>query len=218
MNANRILGFATFAVAFVFCSSQVVRAQEPQEPKYSFNIGAGFTPLVGQLSDRLNNGWHMTAGAGFRMTSHFELNGQFTYNGFGVKPIVLTEAGVPSADSHLWSITADPKLRFRGRHNLDPYLVGSVGYFRRTVNLTQPTLIPVTLFDPFFGVIIPSFEPANIVLGSITQAGVGGGGGLGFNFRLGESRTKVFIEARYEYAATGTMPTRMVPATIGLSW
>ena len=135
-----------------------------------------------------------------------------------MKPIVLTEAGVPSADSHLWSITADPKIRFGGARHFDPYLVGSVGYFRRTVNFTAPTLTPVTLFDPFFGVLFPSLVPASVTLGSITRSGIGGGGGLGFNFRLGSSRTKLYIEARYEYAATGTIPTRMIPATVGLSW
>ena len=117
------------AAAFMISSAVVVHCQE-QEPWYTFNIGAGYSPLVGQVSNRLDNGWHVGVGAGFRTTSHFELNGEFTYNGFGVKPSVLAEAGVPSADSHLWSVTADPKLRFRGGHHFDPYLVGAVGYYR----------------------------------------------------------------------------------------
>ena len=76
----------------------------------------------------------------------------------------------------------------------------------------------MTLFDPFFGVVFPALEPANVVLGSVTRSGIGGGAGLGFNFRLGQSRTKLFIETRYEYAATGIVPTRMIPATIGFNW
>ena len=217
MFSKRLIGIGALAVALILGSSVLGNAQEP-EPWYTFNIGGGYSPLLGQLSDRLDNGWHVTGGLGVRAKSRFELNGQFTYHGFGVKPIVLTEAGVPSADSHLWSITADPKIRFGGTHHFDPYVVGSVGYFRRTVNFTAPTVAPVTLFDPFFDVFFPGLVPASIRLGSLTRSGIGGGGGLGFNFRLGASKTKLYIEARYEYAATGTLPTRVIPATVGFSW
>lgn len=56
-----------------------VRAQD--ERRFTLNAGAGFSPLVGQLSDRLDNGWHVTVGGGYRFTRHFETNLQFTYNG-----------------------------------------------------------------------------------------------------------------------------------------
>jgi opacity protein-like surface antigen len=193
-------------------------AQEPREHWYTFNVGAGFTMPVGQISDRLNNGWNGTVGAGFRMTSHFEVNAQYMYNGLGVKPIVLAEAGTPSANAHVWSISADPKIRLGGARRFDPYLVGGVGYYRRTVNFTAPTTVPVTLFDPFFGLLIPAFEPADINLASVTRGGIGGSGGAGFHIRLGDSTAKFFAEARYHYAATGTMPTRMIPVTFGFSW
>jgi opacity protein-like surface antigen len=193
-------------------------AQEPTEHWYTFNVGAGFTPLVGQVSNRLNNGWNARGGAGFRITSHFEVNGEFMYSGLGVKPIVLTEAGVPSANSHIWSISADPKIRLGGARRFDPYLVGGVGYYRRTVNFTAPTTIPVTLFDPFFGVLFPGLVPADVQLGSISRSGIGGSGGAGFHIRLGESTVKLLFEARYHYAATGSIPTRMVPVTVGFEW
>jgi opacity protein-like surface antigen len=193
-------------------------AQEQKEHWYTFNAGAGFTPLVGQVSNRLNNGWNATGGAGVRITSHFEVTAQFMYNGLGVKPIVLAEAGVPSANSHVWSISADPKLRFGGGRRFDPYLVGGVGYYRRTVNFTAPTTVPVTFFDPFFGVLITGLVPANTQLGSITRSSIGGSAGVGFHIRLGESTVKFFAEARYHYAATGQIPTRMIPATVGLEW
>jgi len=193
-------------------------AQEAREHWYTFNVGAGFTPLVGQVSDRLNNGWNARAGAGFRMTSHFEVNAEYMYNGMGVKPIVLTEAGVPSANSHVWSISADPKIRFGGARRFDPYIVGGVGYYRRVVNFTAPTTVPVTLFDPFFGVFFPGLLPADVIIGTISRSGIGGSGGAGFHIRLGDSTAKFFAEARYHYAATGTMPTRMIPVTFGLEW
>jgi hypothetical protein len=217
MVMNRILTIASVAVALVISVCLTAQAQE-QEPWYTFNVGGGYSPLLGQLHTRLENGWHVTGGAGFRVNSHFEVTGQFTYNGFGVQSLVINEADVPAANSNLWSVTADPKLRFRGGHSFDPYFVGAVGYYRRTVNFTAPTLAPVTLIDPFFGGIFPVLEPANIQLGSISRGGIGGNGGVGFEFRVGQSRTKLFLEGRYEYAATGNTPTRMIPVTLGLSW
>jgi hypothetical protein len=35
---------------------------------------------------------------------------------------------------------------------------------------------------------------------------------------MGASTAKLFLEARYHYAATGNIPTRMIPATLGLQW
>jgi opacity protein-like surface antigen len=217
MLMKRVWIIASVAIALIFGLSLAAHAQE-QEPRYTINAGGGYSPLLGQIHNRLSNGWHITAGAGFRAKSHFEITGQYSYNGFGVQSVVLGEAGVPAANSHLWSITADPKLRFRGGHHLDPYLVGGVGYYRRTVNFTAPTVAAVTLYDPFFGFLFPALEPANVLLGSISRSGIGGNGGFGFDFRLGQSRGKLFVEARYEYAATGNLPTRMIPVTLGVSW
>ena len=64
------------------------------------------------------------------------------------------------------------------------------------------------------------FIPADKILGTIMRNGVGGGGGAGFEFRLGSrgGNAKLFTEARYEYAATGALPTRMVPVSVGIRW
>ena len=87
------------------------------------------------------------------------------------------------------------------------------------VQFTRPTLEPVLIFDPFFG-FLQGFIPANRVLGTITRNGIGGGAGAGFEFPLGSrsGNTKFFTEAGFEYAATGAIPTRMVPVTFGIRW
>ena len=196
------------------------RAQD-DERHFTLNAGAGFSPLVGQISDRLNNGWNVTVGGGYRFTRRIEANLQFTYNGFGVKPVVLQEANVPganSANSHLWSITVDPKLRLHPSGRVDPYFTGGVGYYRRTIQFTQPSVAPVDIFDPLFGFFFfPTLVPANIVLGNITRGGVGGNLGLGFDFPF-VGGTRVFTEAKYQYADTGSIPTRMIPLTLGVRW
>jgi opacity protein-like surface antigen len=200
----------------LLAAAMSARAQD--ERRFTVNAGAGFSPLVGQISDRLNNGWHVTVGGGYRFTRHFETNLQFTYNGFGVKPLVLQEADVPAANSHLWSLTVNPKLRLHPVGRLDPYFTGAVGYYRRTIQFTQPTLAPIDIFDPFFGFFFfPTLVQANIVLGNVTRGGVGGNAGAGFDFPF-VSDTRLFIEAAYQYASTGSIPTRMVPVTLGVRW
>jgi hypothetical protein len=54
------------------------------------------------------------------------------------------------------------------------------------------------------------------VLKTDTQSGIGGNAGGGFAIKLGQTGTQFFTEARYHYAATGKVPTRMVPLTFGL--
>lgn len=191
-----------------------------QEQRWTANVGGGFTPLVGGISNRLDNGWNMRVGGGYNVTPHFSMNLQFAFHGLGVSRAVLNEAQVPDGNAHVWSITAEPRLKLKpGTHGVSPYVVGAFGYYRRMVEFTRPTLAPVLIFDPIFG-IFQGFVPANRVLGSITRNGVGGGAGAGLEIPLGSRshNVKLFTEARFEYAATGAVPTRMVPLTFGIRW
>jgi hypothetical protein len=222
---NKTSGIGTFyskyALVVVLILTVAISGRAQDERHFTLNVGAGFSPLVGQISDRLNNGWNVTVGGGYRFTRRIEANLQFTYNGFGVKPVVLQEAGLSGANganSHLWSLTVDPKLRLHPFGRVDPYFTGGVGYYRRTIQFTQPTLAPVDIFDPFFGFFFfPTLVPANIVLGNITRGGVGGNLGLGFDFPF-VGGTRFFTEAKYQYADTGSIPTRMIPLILGVRW
>lgn len=186
--------------------------------RFTFNAGAGASPLVGDISTRLDNGWNVTVGGGYNLTQHFAATLQYTYDGFGVNPNVLAEAQVPEGNSHLWSLTVDPKLRLSGTSKVSPYVVGGVGFYRRTVEFTQPAAVPVFFFDPFFGVFFNTLVPAHQVLGDIRRSGVGGNLGAGLEVKLGDTGVKGFAEARYEYAATGRIPTRIVPVRFGFRW
>jgi hypothetical protein len=190
-------------------------AAQEEAHKWSANLGGGFTPLVGAIDKRLDNGWHVTFGGGYRPTSRFTIGAQVMYNGLGVSRALLNEVGVPGGNAHLWAFTAEPRLSFAGNyHHFSPYLIGGVGYYRRVVEFTQPTVASVTVFDPFFG-FFPVFFPADQVIGRVTRNGIGGSGGFGFEVGM-RGGTKFFLEARYHYASTGSIPTRMIPVTIGV--
>jgi len=169
-------------------------------------------------SPRLDNGWHITVGGGLNVTRHLETTLEYSYNGYGVGRKVLNEAQVPDGNSHLWSLTVNPKLRLNRRGNFNPYVVGGVGYYRRTVEFTRPVLVPVFIFDPFLGGFFNTFVQADQKLGDITRDGVGGSLGAGFETKLSKTGLKFYTEARYHYADTGRIPTRMVPVTFGIRW
>ena len=209
------LGISALLLAAAMATA---RSAAQEEHKFTFDVGAGVSPLVGEVSTNLDNGWHVVADGGYNFTSRISTSLEYTYNGYGVSSKTLSEAQVPGGNAHMWSITVDPKLRLMHGHKIDPYVAGGVGYYRRTIEFTSPSLVPVFFFDPFFGVFFNTLVTANRVLGDITKGGIGGSAGAGFDVKLGESGVKFFSEARYHYAATGSVPTRMVPVTFGLRW
>ncbi len=207
----------TWLSVFVALALLLAAPAYPQEFRhFTFNFGFGYSPVTGQIAQRLRNGWNFTGGAGYRFNPHFETNLEFEWDGFPVQPLVLTEAQVPGANAHMWSLTLNQKLHLLPSHKVDPYITGGAGYFRRTIQFTQPTLQSVFIFDPFFG-FLPTVVPADIVLGNVTRGGVGGDLGAGFDFPF-FSQSRIFVEARYEYGSTGNIPTRLIPVTIGIHW
>jgi hypothetical protein len=189
-----------------------------QEHHISLNVGGGFTPVTGVLGNSLDNGYNIFFGAGYSFNPHFETNFEVGYNGFGLTSGLINASGAPGGNAHLWSFTVDPKLRLGGeRHRIDPYVVGGVGYYRRTVNFTQPVLVPVTGFDPFYG-FVTGVTTGSETIGTRTDDGIGGSAGVGFDFKPMRYGVGLFLEARYHYADTGRVPTRIVPITLGIRW
>src|ERR1700693_673560 len=116
--------FKTFLVAgiLVFCLTATSYAQV--EHRLTLNAGAGFTPLVGRITNSLNNSWGVSVGGECAFTNHFETNLQLGYNALGIDHSVLVSENAPGGSSHLWSITVDPELRMGRERAVDPYVVG----------------------------------------------------------------------------------------------
>ncbi len=197
--------YKKLAIAVLFLSC-VSFGYSQDTHKWTADIGGGVSPLTGAISDRLDTGWNFTVSGGYNFNSYFSSSLRYTYNGLG------------DGDARVWSITLDPKIRFSAYHRVAPYVVGGVGFFRRTVEFKQPTFATTILFDPIFGFIFPAIIRVDQVIGRITRSGVGGNLGAGFEIGIGYQSLKFFTEVRYQYADTGRIPTRMVPVTFGLRW
>jgi opacity protein-like surface antigen len=212
MFRNAIFVTACCVVSFTLAHAQT----EP--PRFTFDIGGGFTKPVGHLENRIDTGWNVQAGAGVNIVPWLGVMGQFMYTESGLNSGFLQSINQPDGNFRMWGFSVDPLIRFNPRGRVDFYLTGGPGIYRRTVEFTRPTTATVTAFDPFFGYFFPITVPTDQVIGSFgtTKFGLNGGGGL--SFRLGNGHTKLFAEARFVKMYTKGTSTGVLPVTFGLRW
>jgi hypothetical protein len=205
-------------VLFIFFAGTIGLSAQDLGP-FSVSVGGGVTPVTAGLADRLSTGWHISLGGGFNFSHNFGLNLEYMYSGLGVKRATLQELQAPAGNARIWSITLNPIIRFRSEEDrFVPYITGGGGYYRRTVEFTEPTTALTNIFDPWWGWIGPVPVASNNVLGRVSRGGGGFNAGAGFAVRLGDGNTKFFAESRYHYADMQGMITRIVPVTVGLRW
>lgn len=167
-----------------------------------------------RLGNFIKRGFNIQAGGGWRATSVFELLGEFDYAHSDVEESRLLQLNVPAGTARMYSVTGNLKVNvIPGPVNV--YVIGGGGWYRRTVEFTQPTTALVPFFDPWFGFFGTATVPANQVLGSFTldAGGVNAGGGLAFSVGHG---VKIYAEARAHRAYTHPTNTTIVPLTFGL--
>lgn len=57
---------------------------------FTLSANAGFSPLVGDISKRLDNGWHVAVDGGYDFSSHFSTTLEYMYNGYGVSRAMVS--------------------------------------------------------------------------------------------------------------------------------
>ena len=205
-----------FTIAcFGLLISGVLAAQEV--PRFSFELGGGFTQPVGNTGRHLDEGWNIRGGAGFNFSQWAGLMVQTDYNRFGINGATLSRAGFSDGDVGGFSATLNPIVHLTPRSNFDVYLIGGGGLYRRTQEFTQPGVAAVTRFDPFFG-FYTTAVPTTQVLSSYTvnKPGVNGGAGIAFGSKW---HGKFFAEARYHRIFMNNyLHTDYVPVSFGFRW
>lgn len=218
---NRVLRIYAVPSIMVLCfafAATTALAQTYPFHRLNLDLGAGVTPTLGTTNNELNTGWNIVGGAGFNFNRPFGVVLQVMYSSLGVNNSVLNEFDVPGADAHLWAFTLNPIIRLRNKDRVGFYVIGGPGYYRRVLNLTEPTIAIVTVFDPFFGIIAPVAFPANQIIGTITKVGWGGNIGAGITYRLRDSGAKLFAEVRYHHIGTNPKAMDILPVTFGVRW
>ena len=78
------------------------------------------------------------------------------------------------------------------------YLLGGVGVYYRTVNVTTPGTGYTSICDPWWGVCYPAVVPVDYIIGNKYAWDMGVDVGAGITYRVGEY-AEVYAEARYHY-------------------
>jgi opacity protein-like surface antigen len=184
--------------------------------KVDFSVGAA--PTVGVTGDNLKTGWKVGLGAEREIADGFGLRGDFGYYGLGVSDQALQRLQMPNGNARMFSLTVGPTWHFPISGSVHGYALGGVGWYRRTVEFTQPTVSLIDIIDPWWGYIGSEFVPANRLLGSVTSNAFGGNLGGGVSIPLGASGSELFAEVRYHYANTKATSTTVVPVSFGFRW
>ena len=144
--------------------------------------------------------------------------GDFGFAGMGVPADVLQELSAPDGHGHILSMTIGPEVQFPLTSHLRGFAVGGVGWIRRNVAMTAPTVQYIEDYDPFYGDLGPQAISTDQVLSSTTRNAFGGDFGGGVSLPLAAIGSDLFVAVRYYYAPTVPRVTAMVPVMFGLRW
>jgi hypothetical protein len=210
--------FASGAILILIFTMTLGAQENTEWHHYNFNFGGGVTPTVGADSKRLDTGWNFVGGGGYNFNRAFGIVGEYMVNQMSVSSSALRQLNVPGGTGTIWSITANPTVRFNPNGRVGAYLIGGGGLYSRTVEFTRPTTAAVDFFDPWFGLFGTAFIPADQVIGTFTRRAAGWNAGGGITIGIGKTGAKFYTEARYHWAGTAGRPIQIVPVTFGLRW
>ena len=206
-----------FSLFCLLAFGSLAIAQDGPDHRWNFNIGAGPTVPVGSIHSRLNTGWNFSAGGGINLSNALGIIAEFHHDNLGVSDRALRDLNVPNGSARIYSLTINPTLRFGYDQKIGGYIIGGGGWYRRTVEFTQPTTAVVPVFDPWFGFLGQAVIPADQVIGSRTIDTGGANIGAGVTYGLPRG-AKFYAEVRYHWMNAGRHDTTMLPITFGLRW
>jgi hypothetical protein len=186
-------------------------------PRFTFNIGAGFTTPVGSTGSQLDTGWNVRGGAGVNFNSHLGANINLGFDDLSISSGTLASFGVPGGSVHVFSATLDPIVHLTPHHRVDFYVTGGGGEFHWYQQFTSPTTAIVGAYNPFFG-FYNAAVPATQILSSYSVNKPGFDIGAGVAFGAPGGHGKFFAEARYDHIFMTNSHVDYIPVTFGFRW
>ena len=184
---------------------------------WALEFSGGSATPTSDISSRLATGWDINTGLGYRFNSYFTLFGEFGFANMPIPPDVLQQLQAPEGHGHVLSLNAEPEVRFGLPKHLGGFVHGGVGWMRRNVALTAPSIQQVDFFDPFYGD-VPQEIVTDQVLSSTTRNSWAGNIGGGVALPIASTGAEIFLDVRYYYAPTSPSQTAMVPVTFGIRY
>ena len=118
-----------------------LRAQDESE-KINSNVGAAISLPLNPTSNSVKTSWGLTGGAGYNISEHHSVIGEFMWSALYPSDSALQPIRVASNDNsiaghgNLYAITGNYRFQFQHKR-LGAYLIGGGGWYYRTIGLSQ---------------------------------------------------------------------------------
>lgn len=191
---------------------------------FAFEAGAGANAPIGNDSPFITWGGNITVGGGLHFTNRLALLAEYQFMDNKLPGNFVADLGTQGGDAHIWSLTLAPVIDLFPKATNSVYVTGGGGFYRKVTNFTDPEEVEECYYYCGIGVV-------NQVVGHFSSNQGGASVGLGITHRLGgsygDSRAKLFAEARYLFLDTPEFPpgftvpvgtTELIPVTIGIRY
>jgi hypothetical protein len=199
--------------------------------KYALELGGGFNAPTDK--NYITWGAQFTVGGGINFSKRLALLAEYQFIDDKLPGKLIAQTGANGGYAHIWSLTLDPVISLFPNSQNDVYVTGGGGFYRKVTSFTDPQ--QAVFCDYYYGYC--GVGTVNAVVGhfSSNQGGFNIGGG--YQHRMGgmygDSKMKLFVEARYldvlTPAVNGITPsglgvttvaagTKVIPVSVGIRW
>jgi opacity protein-like surface antigen len=204
-----------FTLTAAACLAGGLAAQD--FPRWTLQGSGGFTAAPGRTGEAVNTGWNLGAGGGYNFSRHLGLNLDYQFHRFGFNEGAVSSLRGIDGALRVSNFSLNPVWRIAPGRKAGAYLTGGYGVYTLTAAFEGTATSAGRSCNPAFGGCLPGFA-AGGSLGDITTTRGGFNAGAGFEFRVRETRTKLFTEARYHRIFTTGKSLEMVPVSFGVRW
>lgn len=188
----------------------------------TFNMGGGISTPLNPTGQYAGTSGNVAAGGGYNINKRSSIVGEFMWSGLRPNLFVLHPINAPFGRINLYTLTANYRYAIDRIHGsrFGLYGIGGGGWYYRYAPVDKNFVLPPnTVCQPIYTWWAYACNPGGTVFTqTIAYKGdsVGGvNGGVGFTISLGDSAW-IYTEARYHYAFNSTIPTTLIPVTLGI--
>jgi|WetSurMetagenome_2_1015567.scaffolds.fasta_scaffold294068_1 hypothetical protein len=194
----------------------------------AFEIGLG--PVAPTNKTYITWGGNLTLGAGVNFNKRFATLIEYQFISSKLPGAIIAQTGASGGHVHLWSLTLDPVVSLFPHSENDIYVTGGGGFYRKVTSFTN--VLPAQFCNYYYCGI--GYTPQVVGHFSSNQGGwnIGGGYQHRMGGMYGDSKMKLFVEARYlnvDSPAVRTQPnglgttsvgagTKLIPVNVGIRW
>ena len=179
--------------ALLLCLSMCTWGTAQDLSKLTFEGGGGLSLPTGSARSRLNTGYNLLAGAGWKFTPALAGLLEFQYAHFSLTNGALQAFNQPDGFNRFWSLTVNPRYTFHPEGKIGGYATAGYGLYSRSLAFTDPSQA-ATYCDPYYGYCSSSGAP---VIAEFTNYKGGFNVGGGGTYAIGSSGFKLFTDVRY---------------------